>query len=141
MFNKLPTYYKKYGGSVKIKNMYRANLELGKWLGGMEWHYFATVRPHYSLSPTASDRMMSRLTRINGIDNIFYALERDRDCNMNHAHLMLKTSKQIDWESLSKALGLNNKAVGYFDSILSPEAVSYYCTKYISKSFSHYNFF
>ena len=114
-------------------------LEYGKWLGSMEWNYLATVRPHYRLSANGSDRMMSNL--IKNIDRVFFALERDRGCNMNHAHVMLKTNKKLNRDGLAKALGLNNKSVGYFDSVLSSLAVSNYCTKHISRAFSHHNFF
>ena len=116
-------------------------LEYGKWLGAMEWNYLATVRPHYSLTPNGSDKMMSKLIKYKNVDTLFFALERDIDCKMNHVHLMLKTSNKLDRKGLAKALGVNIKAVGYFDSVLSSEAISYYCTKHLSKQFSHHNFF
>jgi len=121
--------------------MNNIGVEYGKWLGGMEWNYLATVRPHYSMKPIASDRMMSKLVKIKGIDTVFFAVERDMDCKMNHTHLMIKSSKILDRDGLAKSLGLNNKAVGYFDSVLSSEAVSHYCSKHISKPFSHHNLF
>ncbi len=127
--------------NLKYKYMNNIGIEYGKWLSTMEWNYLATVRPHYSLTPNGSDRMMSKLIKYKYIDNIFFALERDIDCRMNHAHLLLKTSNKLNRKELSKALGLNSKAVGYFDSVLSSEAVSYYCSKHISKPFSHHNFF
>lgn len=121
--------------------MNKVGLEYGKWLGGMNWDYLATIRPHYSLTPTSSDRMMSNLSKYKSVDSLFFSLERDSNCNMNHLHLMLKTNSTFNRDTLAKSLNLNNKAVGYFDSVLSPEAVSYYCTKHITKQFSHYNFF
>jgi hypothetical protein len=116
-------------------------LEYGNWLGGMKWDYLATIRTHYSLTPTGSDRMMSNLIKYKNVDRLFFVLERDYNCQMNHVHLMLKTNTSFDRDVLAKSLHVNNKAVGYFDSVLSPEAVSYYCTKHITKSFSHHNFF
>ena len=77
---------------------------------------------------------------MNDSDNLF-ALERDRNCNMNHVHLMLNASNTLDRNTLAKQLHLNPKAVGYFDKVISPESVAYYCTKNITKSFSHFNFF
>lgn len=117
-------------------------LDYGKWLGTMDWNILATVRPHYSLTPTSSDRMISNLIKYKNVDRVFFSLERDRDCNMNHIHLMLKASNSLDRNTLAKQLHLNPKAVGFFNDIISPEAVSYYCTKKIAKStYSHHNFF
>ena len=121
--------------------MNKTGLEYGKWLGTMKWDYLATVRPHYSLTPTSSDRMMSNLVKYKNINKVFFALERDRNCNMNHAHLMLKTKSTLNRKDLAKQLHVNPKAVGYFDKVISPEAISYYCTKNITKSSPHFNFF
>ncbi len=119
--------------------MNKIGIEYGKWLGQMDWNYLATIRPHYSISPIASDRMMRSLIKYQNIDRIFYALEKDRNCNMNHVHLMLKTNNDLDGDNLAKQLHLNPKAVGYFDEVNSPEAISFYCTKNITKSHSHYD--
>ena len=121
--------------------MNKVGLEYGKWLGQIDWSYLATIRPHYSLTPIASDRMMSNLVKYKNIDRVFFALERDRDCKMNHAHLMINASNSLDRKTLSKQLHINPQAVGYFDRVNSPEAISYYCTKNLTKSFSHFNFF
>jgi len=121
--------------------MNRTGLEYGNWLGTMDWDILATIRTHYSLTETSSDRMMSRLIKYKYVDKVFFALERDRNCQMNHAHLLLKTNGYLDRDKLAKSLGVNNKAVGYFNDVVSPEAVAYYCTKNITKSYSHYNFY
>ena len=116
-------------------------LEYGKWLSTMDWDILATIRTHYSLTPASSDRMMANLIKYRNIDKLFFTLERDRNCQMNHAHLLLKSNSFLDRETLAKQLHVNPKAVSYFMDVISPEAVSYYCSKYITKSYSHHNFY
>ena len=121
--------------------MNKMGYDYGEWLRTMEWNYLATIRLHYGLTALSSDRMMSKLIKQKGIDRLFFALERDRDCQMNHVHLLLQASSFLDRERLAKALSVNNKAVGYFEAVESRKKISHYCSKNLGKSFSHHNFF
>ncbi len=113
----------------------------GDWLSPMGFNYIATIRPHYKISDYKSDRMMKELSRYKSIDKLFFALEIDRGDNMKHLHLMLKANATMNREKLANMIGINRKAVSYFQDVISPEAVSIYCTKYVGYSFSHHNFY
>ncbi len=123
------------------KDMNRVGLQYGSWLGQMKWDYIATIRPHYRMTEFSSDKMMHNLSKYRYVDRLFFAIERDRDSTMNHIHLMLKADTTMSREGLAKSLRLNNKAVSYFQPVLSSKAVSNYCAKNISYSFSHHNFY
>lgn len=115
--------------------------QYGDWLSGIAWNYIVTLRPHYKLTEYNSERMMRRLARDHSIYRMFYAIEKDRDCNMTHAHLLLEANPVLDRKYLSNKLSINPKAVSYFESVSSPEAVSYYCTKHIGSNISHHNYY
>jgi hypothetical protein len=115
--------------------------EYGNWLGQMEWTHLSTIRTHYSQTVKSSETIVKRLYRDKSIKGVFFAIERDRDCNMNHMHLMVNSKKKINREDLAKALGVNNKAVGYFQKIIDSKAVGVYCAKEIKAPFSHHNIY
>ena len=122
--------------------MNKIGLEYGKWLAPMKWNYIATLRPHYKLNMYNSDKKMQSLSKYKMIDKLFFVLENDRDgCPINHIHLMLKTNTTMSRDLLAKALSVNPKAVGFFQEVTTPEAISYYCTKNLTKKDLHYNFF
>ena len=54
---------------------------------------------------------------------------------------MLKTNTTMSRNQLAKALNVNPKAVGYFQEVGSPQAISYYCTKNITRTDTHHNYF
>jgi len=116
-------------------------LEYGKWLGGMTWNFIATVRPHYRLTEYVADRKFQKLTKDPLVHQTFYALEWDRDTNFTHAHLLLNADNSLSRENLAKKLGVNPKAVGFFQTVVDQKAVSNYCTKQIGTNAIHYNVF
>jgi len=115
--------------------------QYGDWLSPMGFNYIVTIRPHFRISDWKSDKMMKRVSKYRCVDFLFYAVEKDRIDNMRHIHLLLKGDETINREKLANMIGINKKAVSYFQEVINPEAVSYYCTKHISYSFSHHNFY
>lgn len=113
----------------------------GKWLGETNWNYIATIRPHYKLTEFSSEEMFSKLIDKPGVKRVFFALEKDTNPNMFHAHLMLQTDIQLTREKLANMLDRNIKTVSYFQRVINPKAVSIYCTKHITYNFSHYSFY
>jgi hypothetical protein len=118
--------------------------EYGSWLGQMEWTHLSTIRTHYPQTVTSSETIVKRLYSDKNIKGVFFAIEKDRDYktnNMSHMHVMVNSKKNINRNDLAKALGVNNKAVGYFQEIIDSKAVGVYCAKEIKAPFSHYNIY
>ena len=110
------------------------------FLGTLDWNYIATWRPHYNLTQFSSDKRIQDLISAPEINQVFFALEKDRYPDMNHAHLLLN-AKHLNRESLAKALGVNKKQVGYFQPVIDKYKVADYCAKEIGRNIVHYNFF
>lgn len=125
----------------KYKIMSKINLEYGKWLSNYDWNFIATLRPHYRLTPSTTDKLMENLSKDKSIYNLFFSLEKDYQPDMMHAHLLLKANPLLTRENLTKKLGVNPKAISYFQPVIDPLSVSIYCAKHITYSVSHHNFF
>jgi hypothetical protein len=115
--------------------------EYGNWLSSFDWNFIATFRPDFKLTPSYSDKLMEKLSRDNSINTLFFSLEKDYNPNMIHAHLLLNANPLLTRDSLIKKLGATSKSVTYFQPVIDPLAVSLYCSKHITHSTSHYNFF
>lgn len=116
--------------------------QYGQWLSGYNWTHIATYRPHYKLNEFTTDKQMQRVFKRNEVNGLFYALERDRSLDgMKHAHIMLLSDAKLTSDHLAEMIGANPKAIGYFQEVKNPAAISHYCTKNIRNHLSAYNLF
>ena len=121
--------------------MNKINKEYGKYFGAMDWNYIATWRPHYPLTTYSSDKRIGELVKHKGIERVFFALEKDMQPDMVHAHLLIMAHSFLDRQRLVKALGVNLKQVSYFQPVIDKRKVADYCAKEIGRNIVHYNYF
>ena len=101
------------------------------------WGSTIKKRPSYKLKPHTSDRLMERLAKRLRVQ-VFYTMERDRNDEMYHLHLLL--NKNVANHQICKATGLNPKAVKYNEPIRKPQ-ITGYIIKHINRDNSHHNIF
>lgn len=64
------------------------------------------------------------------MDKVFYVVERDKgDWTNKHVHMLVETNRDMSYKETITALG--NIAVGDYQLIDSPKAVTNYVTKWI----------
>ena len=102
------------------------------------WRSTITIRPSYKLKPHTSDRLVERISKRLRV-RIFYTMERDRNDEAYHLHLLL--SKNVADRQISQASGLNPKAIKYNEPIRSKAAISSYVVKHLNRDYSHHNIF
>ena len=103
-----------------------------------DWKSTVTIRPSYKLKPHTSDRLIERLAKRLRLQ-VFYTMERDRNDELYHLHLLL--NRNIADKQICMATGLNRKAVKYNESIYTKQAISGYILKHLNREYSHHNLF
>ena len=94
------------------------------------WSYFLTARTPYKINLYTPISWTYRLLRNDKVDKVFYVVERDKgDWKNKHVHMLLETNSRISYNETRCSLG--NIAVGDFQIIESPKAVTRYVTKWI----------
>lgn len=117
--------------------MNKVGLDYGTVLGGIPWTHTLGIRTHYKLNERNLSKVTDNLIRMRGVDALFCSIEPDRDKH-NHAHLLLLGNSFLDAQKISQATRINRKAI-WLDEVEDPEAVSFYCTKYVGKKGSYHD--
>jgi len=102
------------------------------------WKSTVTIRPSYKLKPHTSDRLIERISKRLRV-RIFYTMEKDRNDEVYHLHLLL--DKNVADKQITQASGLNLKAIKYNEPIKSKQAISGYIVKHLNRGCSHHNVF
>ena len=113
-----PTWFTKYGRYLKEHN----------------WSNIIVYRPYkVKLSEYNADRLFNRLVNNKNlkIDYLWYALEKDRDTNWTHAHLLTNGVNDLNKKDIAKTLKRSISEIKYLSTPKNKEAVSHYCSKYI----------
>ena len=95
-----------------------------------DWKYFLTARTPYKIYTYTPINWCYRLLANNKVDNVFYVVERDKgDWTNKHVHMLVETNMGMSYKETRTALG--NIAVGDYQMIDNPKAVTNYITKWI----------
>ena len=110
----------------------------GQWLSKYNWSHIITIRLHYRLTEISARNLGQRLFKgSQDVVRLFYSVEKDRQDNMNHMHLIIQSNDpNLSREKVAKAAGLgkNPKAISYIQPADSREAVSMYVTKSVGRN-------
>ena len=128
----------------KNHKMSKGSTEYGKWLGEYNWSHIVTIRLHYKLTEMQADNLSKRLiNNSEKVERLFYSVEKDRQDNMNHMHLLLETrNAELSRKEIALASGLakNPKAISFVQNADSQKAVSMYASKYIGREGVFYGY-
>jgi len=117
--------------------MTKISNEYGQWLSEFNWSHIVTIRLHYKLTELQSYNLGQRIINCSkNISRLFYSVEKDRQDNMNHMHLIIESmNPKLTRKQLANDAGFGNyvNAVSYFQKADSKRAVSNYCSKYVGK--------
>lgn len=109
----------------------------GEWLGGFDWSHMITIRLHFRLSEVSAYNLCKRLFKgSRHINKLFYSVEKDRQDDMNHMHLLVDSKwTTLRRDQLASAAGFKDypNAISFIENVKSKEAVSLYATKYLDK--------
>jgi len=118
--------------------MSKISTEYGQWLSEYNWSHIVTIRLHYRLTELSAQKLCQRLIQgSRDVVRLFYSVEKDRQDNMNHMHLLIESNdSSLSREKVAKAAGLakNPKAISFIQPADSKEAVSMYATKSIGRN-------
>ena len=106
----------------------------GRYLKEHHWSNIIVFRPYkVKITEYNAERLFSRLVRKNdlGIEYLWYALEKDRDTNWTHAHLLTNGVNDLKKIDIASALKRSISEIKYLSTPKNKEAVSHYCSKYI----------
>ena len=96
-----------------------------------DWKHTVTIRPTMKVNPVSAFNLVQRLARkLKSI--IYFTLERDRDSDHKHIHLLL--DKGTTKEEVYKSLKIRKASVTYSSSIDSKVKLVSYVNKYIDNN-------
>ncbi|MDA0779485.1 MAG: hypothetical protein O2810_01105 [Bacteroidetes bacterium] len=96
------------------------------------WKYFLTARTPYKINTYTPVNWSNRLLKNNKVDKVFYVVERDKgDWTNKHVHMLVETNSTMSFYETRTALG--GIAVGDYELIDNPKAVTNYVTKWIDR--------
>ena len=100
------------------------------FLQQFSWSYFLTARTPYKVNLNTPINWSNRLLSNDKVDRVFYSVERDKgDWTNKHVHMLVETNRDMSYKETRTALG--NIAVGDYQLIDNPKAVTNYVTKWI----------
>ena len=111
---------------------------IANWLSTESWNYFITLRPLKTmLKEHTIENHMNSIFSLDWINKLFYVLEMDRDRKSRHAHIILKTERELTRQTFGAVIKRHpTKEVQYFEKAKDAAAVSAYCSKHIGNE--HY---
>ena len=112
--------------------MHTVSKDWANYLRTFKWTHTATIRLHYKVSQFSVDIITTALVKNKLMNYLFYCVEDDR-YDINHIHLLMNASSLLDRPLLAKGLGKDTKAVSYIDEVKNNDAISWYCSKNISR--------
>ena len=96
-----------------------------------QWKHTLTIRPNYKLNEVSAYNLVKRLAkRLKSI--IFFTMEKDRDSEHKHLHLLLEkpTTKEQTYTSLK----ISKSSVTYSEPIISKSCIASYITKHLDNN-------
>ena len=106
----------------------------GRYLKEHSWSNIITYRPYkVKVTEYNAERLFSRLVKNDelGISYLWYALEKDRESNWTHAHLLTNGVYDLTRKDIASTLKRSISEIKYVASPESSQAVSHYCSKNI----------
>ena len=104
------------------------------------WNYFLTARTPYKINTYTPVNWSNRLLKNNKVDKVFYVVERDKgDWTNKHVHMLVGTNRAMSFYETRTALG--SIAVGDYQLIDNPKAVTNYVSKWIDRDCEYDLFF
>ena len=106
----------------------------GRYLKEHTWSNIITYRPYkVKVTEYNAERLFSRLVKNDelGISYLWYALEKDRESNWTHAHLLTNGVYDLTRKDIASTLKRSISEIKYVASPESSQAVSHYCSKNI----------
>ena len=96
-----------------------------------EWKHTLTIRPNYKLNEVSAYNLVKRLAkRLKSI--IFFTMEKDRDSEHKHLHLLL--DKPTTKEQAYTSLKIKKESVTYSEPIRSKSCIASYVTKHLDNN-------
>jgi len=87
------------------------------------------------------DRLCNKLVSSPLIYSVFASIEKDRNEEHNHLHLLFSSKHKLNRYKLSKLSGFNSLGIGNVDNIKNKTGVSKYVAKHIGRDFSYHNLY
>ena len=106
----------------------------GRYLKEHKWNNIIVYRPYKcKITEYNADKLFTRLVRNKkmGIEYLWYALEKDRDTNWTHAHLLTNGICDLNKKDIASTLKRSISEIKYLSTPNNSDAVSHYCSKYI----------
>ena len=109
---------------------------IADWLATESWDYFITLRPLKTmLKEHTIENHMNSIFSLDWINKLFYVLEMDRDRKSRHAHIILKTERELTRQTFGASIKRHpTKEVQYFEKAKDATAVATYCSKHIGNN-------
>ncbi len=96
-----------------------------------DWKHTVTIRPPHKVNAVSGYNLVQRLAnKIKSI--IYFTIEKDRDTNHKHLHLLL--DKQTSIEEVYKKLRMNRDCITYSEPLNSPKDMAEYMNKHIDNN-------
>tara|TARA_B100001057_G_C22858259_1_gene953491 strand:- start:1451 stop:1972 length:522 start_codon:yes stop_codon:yes gene_type:complete len=110
---------------------------IADWLATESWNYFITLRPLKTmLKEHTIENHMNNIFSIDWISKLFYVLEMDRDRESRHAHIILKTERELTRQTFGAAIKRHpTKEVKYFEKVRDAGGAATYCSKHIGNEY------
>ena len=109
------------------------------FLQQFSWSYFLTARTPYKVNLQTPVNWSNRLLSNDKVDRVFFSVERDKgDWTNKHVHMLVGTNRPMSYNETRSSLG--NIAVGDYELIENPKAVTNYVTKFVDRD-CDYDFF
>ena len=106
----------------------------GRYLKEYDWNNIIVYRPYkVKVTEWNAERLFRRLIKNNklGLDYLWYALEKDRDTNWTHAHLLTNGVYDLNKKDIASTLRRSISEIKYLSKPYDKDAVSHYCSKHI----------
>ena len=121
---------------------YNNRIKYGQSLANMfNWTQTTYLRGLYKFNDSYVDKLGNRLASSMLIQGVFASVEKDRNEEHNHLHLLLASKYSINRYELSKIIGFNAYGIGNIDNVKNKIGVSKYLTKHIGKNYSYHNLY
>jgi len=105
------------------------------------WSQTTYLRGQYKFHNSYVDELCQRLVSSALINSVFASVEKDRQDEHNHLHLLFSSDHSINRYELSKITGFNSLGIGNVDNVKNKIGVTKYLTKHIGKNFSYHNLY
>jgi hypothetical protein len=121
---------------------YSNRKEYGEGLADMlNWTQTTFLRGQYKFNDSYVDKICNRLVGSMLIQGVFASVEKDRNEEHNHVHLLLASKYRLNRYELAKLSGFNPIGIGNVNNVKNKTGVSKYVAKHIGKDFSYHNIY